>query len=164
MRLPIIMSMGLLMLFSMNAPVMSQFPKQGVKPSVTAKSNIKQYRTNRRLWNRQRISSYRYTLSRSCFCLPEARGPVVIEVRKGKTTSIKLAANGKPVNPELFQKYSTMPKLFQLIRDAISQKVSSLNVKYDPQLGYPTNINIDYDSRIADEEEFITIGNLQKIE
>ncbi|MBW4607427.1 MAG: hypothetical protein KME22_09430 [Hassallia sp. WJT32-NPBG1] len=27
--------------------------------------------------------------------------------------------------------------------------------------GYPTKINIDYDSQIADEEEFLTIENLQ---
>lgn len=163
MRLPVVMTAGLLMLLSMNAPVMSQVPQQEVKLSVTAKSNIKQYRKNRRFWRRQRISNYRYTLSRSCFCLPESRGPVIIEVRNGKTTSIKLAANGQPVNPELFQRYSKVPKLFRLIKDAISQKVSSLDVKYNPQLGYPTNISIDYNSQIADEEEFITITNLQKI-
>jgi hypothetical protein len=164
MRLPIVITAGLLAFLSMNAPVMSQFTTKDIKPSVTAaNSNIKQYRTNYRLWNRQKISNYRYTLSRSCFCIPDARGPVVVEVRNGKTVSVKLVETGKPVNPELFQKYDTVPKLFELIRNAIAKKVSRLDVEYNPQLGYPTKVNIDYNSQIADEEEYITVENLQEI-
>ncbi|MDF5712973.1 MAG: DUF6174 domain-containing protein [Rhizonema sp. NSF051] len=108
--------------------------------------------------------NYRYTFSNSCFCTSEARGPVIIEVRNGSTTSITNAATNQPVNPELFQKYSTIPKLFNLIQNAQSRKASSLTVKYEPTLGYPTQINIDYNSQIADEEVYLTIENLQEIQ
>lgn len=165
MRLPIVISAGLAIALSLNVPVMSQFPIQIAQSPETADSKPRQQlRINRRLWNQQNISNYRYTLSNSCFCITEARGPVVIEVRKGRTTSITNADTGQPVNPELFQKYDTVPKLFNLIGDAITRRASSLTVEYDPTLGYPTQINIDYSSQIADEELFLTIGNLEEIE
>ncbi|MBF2009087.1 MAG: hypothetical protein IGS49_27495 [Chlorogloeopsis fritschii C42_A2020_084] len=164
MRLPIIVSAALLTSVSLNAPVMSQLPTQEAQsPAIANNLNFDQLIINRRLWNQQNIHSYRYTLSRSCFCVEEARSPVVIEVRNGITTSITSADTGMPVNREYFQKYDTVLKLFLLIRDAIARGASNLSVQYDPILGYPTQINIDYDSLIADEEEYLTIENFEKI-
>ncbi|MBW4612287.1 MAG: hypothetical protein KME21_03235 [Desmonostoc vinosum HA7617-LM4] len=163
MRRLIAISSVLIAYAALNAPVMAQPPVQVAKSPVVvaSSSNLGQLRINRRLWNQQRIYNYRYTLSRSCFCTEEARGPVIIEVRNGRTTSIKYVATGKPANPELFRQYSTVPKLFNIIRDAIAQRVSSLNVEYNSQLGYPTQINIDFKSQVADEELFLTVENLQ---
>ncbi len=116
------------------------------------------------MWNNQNISNYRYTFSNGCFCIPEARGPVIIEVRNGKIKSITSVATGQPVqNPEYFQKYNTIPKLFNVIQDAINRKAYSLDVAYNPRLGYPTQINIDYNSQIADEEIYLTIENFEEI-
>ncbi|MDJ0735705.1 MAG: DUF6174 domain-containing protein [Nostocaceae cyanobacterium] len=167
MRLPIVMIAGLLLSVGFNTPVMSQFPPssptQPTQPTRISRSTIKQYRLNRRLWREQRISNYRYTLSRGCFCLPEARGPVVIEVRNGVTTSIT-SETGEKVNLELFARYNTIPKLFHLIRDAIAQRASRIDMEYDSTLGYPTDITIDYSFQIADEEEFITVEDLQVLD
>jgi hypothetical protein len=115
------------------------------------------------LWNKKNISNYRYTLSNSCFCIPEARGPVVIEVRNGQTTSITLIATSQPVDPQLFQQYNTIPKLFNVIQDAINRRASSLNVRYDPRFGYPTQIDIDYNTQLADEEVYLSIENFEEI-
>ena len=141
-----------------NALVISQSPSN-VQSQKVANSNSKQLKINRRLWNQRKVSNYRYTLSRDCFCTPEARGPVVIEVRNGKTTSIVNAANGKPVNPQLFQEYNTIPKLFNSIKDAIARKEPELTVEYNPKLGYPTQIKIG--SLAADAGVVFTINNLQ---
>jgi hypothetical protein len=116
---------------------------------------------NRRLWNQQNISNYHYTLSNSCFCIPEARGPVVIEVRNGETVSITSVATGESVDPRFFKQYSTIPKLFNVIQDAIQRQASSLNVQYNSRYGYPTQIDIDYNSQIADEEIFLRIENFK---
>ncbi len=142
---------------ALNALVISQSPSNA--PQKVTNSNSKELKTNRRLWNQRKISNYRYTLSRDCFCTPEARGPVVIEVRNGKTTSIKNAANGKPVNPELFQQYNTIPKLFDSIKDAIARKEPELTAEYNPKLGYPTQIKIG--SLAADAGVVLTIENLR---
>ena len=50
-----------------------------------------------------------------------------------------------------------------MIKDAIATNASSLTVKYDPKLGYPTQINIDYDQQMADEESYLTIEKLEAI-
>ncbi|MFN6563807.1 MAG: DUF6174 domain-containing protein [Nostoc sp. ChiSLP01] len=165
MRLSIIISSSLLLLagLSLNLPVMSQPPVEVAQ--LAANNNLAQRRLkfNRNLWNKQNISNYRYTFSNGCFCIPEARGPVIIEVRNGQTKSITSVATGQPVNPEFFQKYNTIPKLFNVIQDAIARRASNLDVNYSPRLGYPTQINIDYNSQIADEEIYLTIENFEQI-
>ncbi|MBC1218674.1 hypothetical protein GNF10_30945 [Nostoc sp. UCD121] len=164
MRLPIIISAGLLLSFGLNLPVMSQSPIE-IAQSPTKNNNLdlRRLKFNRYLWNQQNISNYRYTFSNGCFCIPDARGPVVIEVRNGQTTSITSVATGQAVNPEFFQNYKTIPKLFDVIQDAINRQAYSLNVSYSPKLGYPTKIEIDYNSQIADEEIYLTIENFQEI-
>ncbi|MEH2061997.1 MAG: DUF6174 domain-containing protein [Nostoc sp.] len=164
MRLPIIISATLLLSLGLNLPAMSQTPAERTQYQTNNNSNFRLLRRlnfNRGLWNQKNIYNYRYTFSNSCFCIGEARGPVVIEVRNGQTTSITL--DGKPVNPQFFEKYNTIPKLFNVIQDAINRKAYSLNVQYDPKLGYPTQINVDYNSQIADEEIFLTIEKFQII-
>ncbi|BAY24662.1 hypothetical protein NIES2100_44570 [Calothrix sp. NIES-2100] len=163
MRLPILFSAGLLLTLSFNAPVLSVPNNPVAQSPVRANSQLNQLNANRRLWKKQNIRNYRYTLSRSCFCAPKSTGPLRITVRNGRKTSIT-DATGKPFEqPELFKEYDTVPKLFNLIEDAIAKKASNLTVQYDPKLGYPTQINIDYNSQIADEELYLTIEKLQKI-
>ncbi|MBN3923799.1 DUF6174 domain-containing protein [Nostoc sp. NMS4] len=165
MRLPIIISGTLLLSLSLNLPAMSETTADKPQCQTQTNNNLNSRRLffNSRLWERANISNYRITVSNSCFCIPDARGPVIIEVRNGQPTSITSVATGKPVNPEFFQKYNTIPKLFNVIQDAIKRKAYNLNVEYNAKLGYPTKINIDYDSKIADEEIFLTIENFQEI-
>ncbi|MEH2327193.1 MAG: DUF6174 domain-containing protein [Nostoc sp.] len=158
MRLPITIGAILVASFSFNVPVMSLTPTQGVKTEIN-NSNLTRLRINRQLWNRQKINNYRYKLSNDCFCIPDFRGPIIIEVRNGITKSITNAQTGKPVNSELLQQYSTIPKLFNLIRNTINSGESQLTVVYNPKLGYPTQINIG--NLAADAGVFTTISNFE---
>lgn len=160
MRLPIAIGAILVASVSFNAPVMSVPPTHGVQTEI-ASSNLRQLRINRRLWNQRKIDNYRYKLSNSCFCIPEFRGPLIIEVRNGRTTSITDANTGKPVNSESLRQYSTIPKLFNLIQNAINRGKSELTVVYNPRLGYPTQINIG--NLAADAGVFTTISNFEEL-
>ncbi|MBR8832568.1 MAG: hypothetical protein DSM106950_00620 [Stigonema ocellatum SAG 48.90 = DSM 106950] len=157
-----IIAMGFVIFLGLNAPVMSQSPLPISQSPLVADSTLGELRINRRLWNQQKISNYRYTLTNSCFCIPEFRGPVIIEVRNGITTSITSADTGQPVNSELLQKYDTIPKLFNLIQATINRGESSLSVKYNRKLGYPTQINIG--NLAADAGIFTTVEDLQEID
>ncbi|MEH1938338.1 MAG: DUF6174 domain-containing protein [Nostoc sp.] len=163
MRLPIAISAILVVSLGLNAPVMPQPPIQVAQTPAFTSSTFEQFKINYRLWRQQRISNYSYEFTRSCNCLPKATELVIIQVRNGVTTSITSKETGKPVDAQLFQKYNTIPKLFNIIRNALIRKAANLTVQYDPRIGYPTQINIDYDSRIADDEIFFTIKNLQQI-
>ncbi|MBE8967067.1 hypothetical protein IQ277_12670 [Nostocales cyanobacterium LEGE 12452] len=165
MRLPILISATLLLSLGLNIPAISETnaEKSQYQTQINNNLNSRRLRFNKRLWERANIYNYRITVSNSCFCIPDARGPVVIRVRNGQPTSITSVATGQPVNPEFFQKYDTIPELFNVIQDAIKRKAYNVDVEYNAKLGYPTKINIDYDSRIADEEIFLTIENFQEI-
>ncbi|MHC5725221.1 MAG: DUF6174 domain-containing protein [Nostoc sp.] len=163
MRLPIAITAILVASLGLNAPVIPQPPIQVAQTPASSSFTFEQFKINYRLWRRQRIPNYRYEFTRSCFCFPKATELVVIEVRNGVTTSITSKETGKLVDRQLFQKYNTIPKLFNIIRNALIRKAANLTVQYDPIIGYPTQINIDYDRRIADDEIFFTIKNLQKI-
>lgn len=160
-RWAVVMGAGLLIPLNLNAPASSYTPVE-IAQAKPATSNLGKFRVNRRLWKQQNILNYRYTLTNSCFCVTEARGPVIITVRNGITTSIKSVATGKEVsNPEFFERYKTIPKLFNVILDAIARKADSIDVQYNTKLGYPTQINIDYNRQTADEELYLTIENFQ---
>jgi hypothetical protein len=140
---------------------MSQPPVEIANSSVSNNLDQRRLNFNRRLWEKRNISNYRYTFSNGCFCIPDARGPVIIEVRNGKKPLITSVATGQPVdNPEFFNKYNTIPKLFNVIQDAINRRAFSLDVNYNPRLGYPTQINVDYNAQIADNDNFLC--NLDK--
>jgi hypothetical protein len=162
MRLPVVLAAALLVSVGFTAPALSRPPIRPIS-ARPANPNLQRLRVNQKLWDQQNITSYRYTLSRSCFCTPEARGPVVVEVRNGETVSVTSVATGQPVDPELFKQYDTVPELFDVIKDAIKRKASSLTVEY-AKLGYPTQINIDYSAQIADEELYLTVENFQVLQ
>jgi hypothetical protein len=71
------------------------------------------------------------------------------------------ANSGQPVNPESFAKYNSIAKLFDVVEDPIAQNAYRISVTYHPILGYPTQISIDYDKYVADEEIYLTIENLE---
>jgi hypothetical protein len=127
MRLPIVINIGLMLFLGLNTPVLSESPIERTQSPAVSNLNLRRFQFNRNLWNQRNISNYRYTLSNSCFCVPDARGPVVIEVRNGQTTSITSVATSQPVDPQLFQQYNTIPKLFDVIQDAIDRRAYSLN-------------------------------------
>ncbi len=63
---------------------------------------------------------------------------------------------------------STFPKtieeLFKIIEDAIKRNADEILITYDPTLGYPTRVAIDYLKILADEEMTYTVENLSKLD
>ncbi|KYC38043.1 hypothetical protein WA1_37435 [Scytonema hofmannii PCC 7110] len=166
MRLPVAIAigMGIMLSLSSTTPVLSEPFRRPTQSSAANNLDLRRLRFNQNLWNERNIVNYRYTLSNSCFCIPDARGPVIIEVRNGQTTSITSVETGQPVsNPEFFQQYDTIPKLFNVIQDAIKRRAESVNAQYNAKFGYPTQISIDYSAQIADEEVYLTIENFAEI-
>ena len=136
---------------------------RGTTPTAQSSNAAQQLQHNKQLWAKQKIFNYRYSLRRSCFCLPEVTQPVEITVRNGKVTSLIGVNSRKPVNREYFTKYDSITKLFEVIQDAIAKKAHRLSVTYHPTLGYPTQIDIDYNKQMADEELSLTLENLQPL-
>lgn len=65
--------------------------------------------------------------------------------------SITEAESGAPYDGDPFMPV-TVDGLFAAIDDAIERDAARIDARYDPQLGYPLEIAIDFSERIADEE------------
>ena len=51
--------------------------------------------------------------------------------------------------------FRTIDSLFDVIQDAINSEVNQLSVSYDGELGYPTDVEIDYMSNSIDAEYIV---------
>jgi hypothetical protein len=145
---------------SLNFTASGQKQRYDIVVPVAKPSNVAQLlKAAEAKWQQKRPQHYAYTLQRSCFCTEEYRKPISIRVFNGKVQQATLLPEGKPLPAERKGDALTVEGLFAIIRTAITNKAASIEVKYDPQYGFPTTIAIDQDRRMADEEINITASN-----
>ena len=70
----------------------------------------------------------------------------------GTIESVVCRDSGQLVDQTVFGGFESVSGLFGLIQQAINLEAASISVEYDPEVGYPLSVYIDYDERIADEE------------
>lgn len=105
----------------------------------------------RSVWASQGIDSYSIVLRRLCFC-GGGTAPARVIVRNGERISVTVIETGEPIDPEFAQYYLTVKELFDFVEDAIDRKAHRIDVEYDPEIGLPLSISIDYDENAVDEE------------
>ena len=113
-----------------------------------------------------------------CLCPPEGRARVKVTVRNtevvrvdftepttvsgtgwGSLRNTEVPAD-KPLPSGVHQLYySTIDELFERIETHIHGGAHRVSVEYDSRHGYPTEVLIDQDTRIADDELSFTIAN-----
>ena len=103
-------------------------------------------------WERSGITDYDYTGAWSCFCPQEYLAEVAVTVRGGVVTSVEFAGEEFTVAPPLPERFVPVEELFALLQDAVTRNAARIEVSYDERYGYPTELFIDYDERMADEE------------
>ena len=108
-------------------------------------------------WNEQRPVSYRYTISRSCECLPEMTGPVIVTITNGTVESRRYASTGADLTPTFAELFPTIDALFEIIDDA-RRNAAQLDVDYDPTRGFPTRVSIDWEAGMIDDEIVYTVS------
>lgn len=106
---------------------------------------------NRDAWFNTGVTSYRYTITRSCECLPESAGPVTVEVRNGLVVDRRYES-GAAVSPQYSGIFTTVPGLFDIIEEAVALPAASLSVRYNEDYGYPESIAIDWVAGAVDDE------------
>jgi hypothetical protein len=109
-------------------------------PGITDGSKQRRLDRARRDFRSAGVRSYRYVLTRTCFCPPLAYTIVVRNGRPAASTPKELADE------------ATVPRLFRRIQRAIDARVARISVRYGTR-GVPSSIYVDTDQRIADEEQ-----------
>ena len=99
------------------------------------------------------------TFSWQCFCIVDFVQRVDLEVRGGSVEGVVVTDSGGPVSSDMLVESQTVEELFDLIQDAIDRDVAEIRVTY-AAAGYPSEVWIDYDQRIAGEERGFSIHPL----
>ena len=93
-------------------------------------------------WQAADLENYRFDFQQQCFCVREQVQPVTIEVRDGRIAGVVSRETGQEIPMGGNLRWYTISDLFGLISEARQNGVEPLVVRYDPQLGYPTYIEI----------------------
>ncbi len=113
-------------------------------------------RSNERLWQDKAISNYRYTLSIEYEPeRPETpTPPVVITVRDGKAQSVVYQKSGESADwpGYLYDDADNIDKLFDLVRQRVSEIPYKIFVFYDDTFGYPNHILYEFRNRNVGSE------------
>ncbi|WP_412070317.1 DUF6174 domain-containing protein [Rubrivirga sp. IMCC43871] len=108
-------------------------------------------------WADAELDAYTMTLRRMCFCpTPDYTGPFSVTVRDGEVATVRLDGATVPA-----ERGMSVEDLFELLEDAYAREAEVVEVSFDPDLGYPSAINIDYSSRMADEEIAYGVSDLK---
>lgn len=105
-------------------------------------------------WQRAALSSYEYGYHKFCECHRESPPETVVTVADNAVTSVRHRPAGSTVEvPALdrIEYYWTVEGLFDLVGSALERGVQ-VRVDYDPALGYPREIYIDYDADFIGDE------------
>jgi Family of unknown function (DUF6174) len=116
-----------------------------------------------RLWTMAAISHYRYTVRNVSFANVNHLYGVRVEVRDGHAISLVRADTHKPVDPELFAEYATIPQVFVRLRQFVLANPARYWVRYHGATGVPEEISIDFSSSTTDDEYVITITDFEVV-
>lgn len=112
-------------------------------------------------WEAEGGETYEYRFSNACECLPATSGPIIITVIDDEVTDVRRPIDAADLPPRDGGPTPTISELFETIQSAIDEEADSITVVYDEEFGYPTEITIDWDSELADEETLYEASDLE---
>ena len=117
----------------------------------------------RTLWASKDLSSYTYTLQRSCFCPEEYSKAMRLEVRNGALTSVIYVDSAADVPAQMRPTVFKIEAFFDLI-DSTQKKGGHVNnLQFDAKIGYPTQINLDPIPEAIDDETSYSLSDLKAL-
>ena len=118
----------------------------------------REYLAARSRWRASGLTSYRYGFRWSTMIFWDGS----IEVIDGEVSSYERLEAFPPFFEEP-PMYRTIEGLFDRIADARARNAASIEVTWDPELGYPKSAAIDQSLLIADEEQYWSIEFVEPI-
>jgi len=123
-------------------------------PSATHKNLAE----NKKLWKNKNIQNYSFVVRKSCYCPHEENRQITVQ--NDTISEVKFI----PSNTTLARvtKVKKVDDYFNIIQEALDKNAYKLTVNYDKTYGFPTQISIDYNEQMVDEEISYTLTHFQK--
>lgn len=114
-------------------------------------------------WDAADTAAYEYGYHKYCECHGDTPPETLVTVMSGTVTNVRhRPANSDRVVPAAernFQYYWTIDGLFDLIESAAARD-ATVRARFDPVLGYPTSVFIDYVQNTIGDEVDVRITQL----
>ena len=131
-------------------PSATASPSPSATASATIDGEIDTLGEARAVWATSGISSYRYTITRQCFCMETYIGPFTVRVRDGVSTATR-TSDGSEVDPLILELLPlSAEELFAFVEERQAQ--ASFRVTYDQTTGLPLSVWSDPIPEAADDE------------
>jgi hypothetical protein len=114
----------------------------------------------RERWAEHGPATYSFVSTRGCDCPPDVYRPIRVGVASGQIASAVYVDDQTAVAANFRSLLRTIDGVFDDIQSAIDRNAVQIMVDYDPALGYPTSVFVDYSRQIADEELSLQISAL----
>lgn len=115
--------------------------------------------TARSNWLTNGASSYTYEVEQACFCTPDFVRPRHVTVVEGVVSEVLYLDTMTEDTDFAFSFFGPVDSFFDVIQDAFDGDAFSVNAMFDPNLGFPMEIYINYAEFIADEEYSVRLSN-----
>ncbi len=142
----------------------SDSPGVAPRPSPTPGIDVsEELAAARARWDASGWGDYAFFFNWQCFCGPDRITPVHIEVGDAHITKVRWAREpdaGTILKPEIFR---TINGLFDMIEDAIDRDAVRIDATYDPILGHPVSVFIDYEKFTVDEEQGFQVSGVSEL-
>lgn len=122
------------------------------------------FESSRAKWNAAAITSYEYRYEKVCDCHRDIPAETIVAVEEGEVVGVRYARDDyledMPVAVKEYRWFRTIDELFSLVATA-AENATTLRVAYDPKLGYPEYVYIDYDHTMIGDEVEIEVTAFQ---
>ena len=122
--------------------------------------------TGKALWQTSGISTYQYRYQKICECHRSKPSETIVSVDMGTIVGVRYDREDYLkeilVPTDRHKWFRTIGELFELV-DKAYQLQAQVRVSYEPQLGYPQYIYIDYDEDLVGEEVELRILELNRL-
>jgi len=104
---------------------------------------------------------YSYTVQLKCFCYPS--GPFDIEIRNGEIVSFDAEQEFNSDREDELKEFLHLTSLSSRTNELLSEDHDEARIDYHPIFDFPTDVYIDIDFGIADEEWAYCITNFKEL-
>lgn len=118
----------------------------------------------RGLWEARGPESYVFTYELNCFCGGPGSPSARVSVTDGEVTGAFLPADDHQVPEAELAGYPTVPDLFDDVTDWLTRDPVSARTLFDPTLGHPVDVFVDFRADVADEELGFLVRDLAPME
>lgn len=149
-------------------PVLAQpGGRSSAPPAVATVERSRDLTTARAKWRSAALSSYEYGYRKFCECHPDTPPETIVTVRGGQVVGVRHRpvdyAQEVPGDPARFKFYWTIDDLFDLVAAGF-ERGAIVRVSYDPTLGFPTAVYVDYDAQFIGDEVDLKLTSVNRID